>query len=305
MVLLDLSLGLKLIILMNSQAEIILFIGSGEWSQKVSNIIVASGSRLEPVVISARDFLATEKQALPKGRNLEDFNFIWITTLPDMQLKILEKLQGLDSKIVLEKPIALTLEDIQKLHSIIPKMKSSVYLSEPWTFSKLWESASKQILQKYKDLEINVLRVGNLERERISPGLDWLPHDLYLLASLIQAIELEMGSLELISSRGSPEEVLLDYQVGEALRVNLQAGKSDFRRAYWRISVGDQNSFEMDFDSKKITKKERDSVITEEFDSDNPIMNMLDNYRINSSAVNWDLIFRLYSEAIRATMGNG
>jgi predicted dehydrogenase len=64
-----------------------------------------------------------------------------------MQLKILEKLQGLDSKIVLEKPIALTLEDIQKLRSIIPKMKSSVYLSEPWTFSKLWESASKQILR--------------------------------------------------------------------------------------------------------------------------------------------------------------
>ena len=197
----DLSPGLKLIILMNSQAEIILFIGSGEWSQKVSDIIVASGSRLEPVVISARNFLSTEKQALPEGWKLEEFNFIWITTFPDMQLKILEKLQSLDSKIVLEKPIALTLEDIQKLDSIIPKMKSSVYLSEPWTFSKLWESASKQILRNYKDLEINVLRVGNLERERISPGLDWLPHDLYLLASLMQAKQLGIESLKLLSSR--------------------------------------------------------------------------------------------------------
>jgi len=304
MALQDLSPGLKLIILMNSQAESILFIGSGEWSQKVSDIIVASGSRLEPVVISARNFLSTEKQALPEGWKLEEFNFIWITTFPDMQLKILEKLQSLDSKIVLEKPIALTLEDIQKLRSIIPKMKSSVYLSEPWTFSKLWESASNQILRNYKDSEINALRVGNLKRKKISPGLDWLPHDLYLLASLMQAKELEMGSLELLSSRGSPEEVLLDYQVGEAVRVNLQAGKSDSRRAYWRISVGDQNSLEIDFDSKKITKKERGGAITEEFDSDNPIMNMLDNYRKHSSAVNWDLIFRLYSEAIRATMGD-
>ena len=301
----DLSPGLKQTIPMNSQTESILFIGHGEWSKKLSNIIVSSGSKLKPAVISARNFLSTETQVFPQGQVLEDFNFIWITTSPDMQLKILEKLQDINSRIILEKPIALTLKDIKQLQLIIPKVKSSVYLSQPWTFSKLWESASKQILQKYTDLEINVLRVGNLERERISPGLDWLPHDLYLLASLIQAIELEMGSLELISSRGSPEEVLLDYQVGEALRVNLQAGKSDFRRAYWRISVGDQNSFEMDFDSKKITKKERDSVITEEFDSDNPIMNMLDNYRINSSAVNWDLIFRLYSEAIRATMGNG
>ena len=304
MALQDLSPGLKLIILMNSQAESILFIGSGEWSQKVSDIIVASGSRLEPVVISARDFLATEKQALPKGRNLEDFNFIWITTFPDMQLKILEKLQSLDSKIVLEKPIALTLEDIQKLRSIIPKMKSSVYLSEPWTFSKLWESASNQILRNYKDSEINALRVGNLKRKKISPGLDWLPHDLYLLASLMQAKDLGMESLELLSSRGSSEEVLLDYQVGETVRVNLQAGKSDSRRAYWRIMVDDQNRFEIDFDSRTITKKDGNGEIAEEFASDNPVMNMLENFRTHSSDVNWDLIFRLYSEAIQATAGN-
>jgi len=304
MALQDLSPGLKLIILMNSQAEAILFIGSGEWSQKVSNIIVASESSLEPVVISARNFLATEKQTLPEGRNLEDFNFIWITTFPDLQLKILEKLQGLNSKIILEKPIVLTLEDIQQLCSIIPKMKSSVYLSQPWTFSKLWESTSKQILRNYKDIEINAHRVGNLERERISPGLDWLPHDLYLLASLMQAKELGIESLELLSSRGSSEEVLLDYQVGKNVRVNLQAGKSDSRRAYWRIMVDDQNCFEIDFDSRTITKKDGDGEIAEEFVSDNPVMNMLENFRTHSSNVNWDLIFRLYSEAIQATVGN-
>lgn len=117
----DLFPGLKQTIPMNSLTESILFIGQGEWSRKVSNIIVASESRLKPVVISARKFLTTEKQALPEGWILEDFNFIWITTFPDMQLKILEKLQGLNSKIILEKPIALTLEDIQQLSSIIPK----------------------------------------------------------------------------------------------------------------------------------------------------------------------------------------
>ena len=300
----DLSPGLKQTIPMNSQTESILFIGSGEWSQKVSDIIVASGSRLEPVVISARNFLSTEKQALPEGWKLEEFNFIWITTFPDMQLKILEKLQSLDSKIVLEKPIALTLEDIKQLHSIIPKVKSSVYLSQPWTFSKLWVSATRQILQSHENLEIDALRVGELQRERIFPSLDWLPHELYLLASLMQSRELGNESLKLLSSKGSSKEILLDYQVGEAVRVNLQAGKSDFRRAYWRISVGDQNSLEIDFDSKRITKREGVGEITEEFDSDNPIMNMLDNYRKHSSAVNWDLIFRLYSEAILATGGD-
>ena len=289
---------------MNSHTESILFIGDGKLSKKVSEIISASDASLEPIVISARNYLENGSAALPKGANLENFKFIWITTFPDVQLKILNKLQDLNTKIILEKPIALTLKDIQQLRSIIPKMRSSVYLSQPWTFSKLWESAATQIVRNSKNLEINALRVGNLERARISPSLDWSPHDLYLLASLMQAKELEMGSLELLSSRGSPEEVLLDYQVGEAVRVNLQAGKSDSRRAYWRISVGDQNSLEIDFDSKKITKKERGGAITEEFDSDNPIMNMLDNYRKHSSAVNWDLIFRLYSEAIRATMGD-
>jgi hypothetical protein len=85
---------------MNSQTESILFIGQGEWSRKVSNIIVESGTRLKPVVISARNFLSTGKHALPEGRVLEDFRFIWITAFPEMQLKILEQLQDLNSKII-------------------------------------------------------------------------------------------------------------------------------------------------------------------------------------------------------------
>ena len=105
---------------------------------------------------------------------------------------------SLDSKIVLEKPIALTLEDIKQLHSILLKVKSSVYLSQPWTFSKLWVSASTQILQSHENLEIDALRAGELQRERIFPSLDWLPHDLYLLASLTQSKELEKESLNLL-----------------------------------------------------------------------------------------------------------
>ena len=297
----DLSPGLKQTIPMNSQTENILFIGHGEWSRKVSDIVVASGSRLKPVVISARDFLSTEKQALPKGVLLEDFNIIWITTFPKMQLKILEKLQDLNSKIILEKPIAITLEDIEQLQSIIPKVKSSVYLSQPWTFSKLWESATTQILENLEYLEIDALRVGELERTRISPSLDWLPHELYLLASLMQSTGLKDEFLKLISSRGSSKEISLDYQVGNDVRVNLQAGNSDHRRAYWRISGADRVILEIDFDTKKVVKTDGPAKITEEFDSDNPIMNMLENYLEYDSAVNWDLIFRLYSEAILAT----
>ena len=300
----DLSPGLKQTIPMNSQTESILFIGHGDWSKKVSNIINTSGSRLKPVVISARNFLNTGKQALPEGLILEDIKLIWITTFPDMQLRILEKLQDLNSKIILEKPIALTLEGIKQLHSILPKVKSSVYLSQPWTFSKLWESASKQILSSNEDLEIDALRVGELQRERISPSLDWSPHELYLLASLMQSRELGNESLKLLSSKGSSKEICLDYQVGENMRVNLQAGNSVSRRAYWRISVAGRIILQIDFDTKKIIKTDGAEKITEEFDSDNPIMNMLENYRENNSTVNWNLIFRLYSEAILATGGD-
>ena len=165
---------------------------------------------------------------------------------------------------------------------------------------RLGEVDWKQELENYKDSEINALRVGNLERARISPSLDWSPHDLYLLASLMQAKQLGIESLKLLSSRGSSKEISLDYLIGQDVRVNLHAGKSDSRRAYWRISVDNQNRLEIDFDSKKITKKDGGGEIAEEFDSDNPIMNMLENFRIYSSDVNWDLIFRLYSEAILA-----
>jgi len=300
----DLFPGLKLTIPMNSQTESILFIGQGEWSRKVSNVIVESGTRLKPVVISARNFLSTGKHALPEGPVLEDFRFIWITAFPEMQLKILEQLQDLNSKIILEKPIALTLEDIKQLHAIMPKVKSSVYLSQPWTFSKLWESASKQILKSHEELEIYALRVGELEREKISPSLDWLPHELYLLASLMQSREFENEYLKLLSSKGSSKEICLDYQVGKDVKINLQAGKSASRRAHWRILAADQIRLEIDFDSKRVTRREGLGEITEEFYSDNPIINMLENYWGSSSNVNWDLIFRLYSEAILATGGD-
>ena len=300
----DLSPGLKQTIPMNSQTESILFIGNGEWSRKVSNILVASESRLKPVVISARNFLNAGKQALPEGLILEDIKLIWITTFPDMQLRILEKLQDLNSRIIIEKPIALTLEDIKQLHAIMPKVKSSVYLSQPWTFSKLWESASKQILKSHEELEIYALRMGELERERISPSLDWLPHELYLLASLMQSRQLENEYLKLLSSKGSSKEICLDYQVGKDVKINLQAGKSASRRAHWRILAADQIRLEIDFDSKRVTRREGLGEITEEFNSDNPIINMLENYWGSSSNVNWDLIFRLYSEAILATGGD-
>jgi predicted dehydrogenase len=289
---------------MNSRTESILFIGGGRWSKKVSEIVIVSGTSLEPVVISARDYLENGSAALPKGANLEDFKFIWITTFPDVQLKILKKLQDLNTKIILEKPLALTMEDLQKLSSIVPKMKSSIYLSQPWTFSNLWESARTQMSGYLKGLEIHSVRQGELHREVISPSLDWLPHDLYLLASLMQSEGLKNDALKLLSSRGSSNQVLLDYQIGADARLSFQAGKSETRRAKWCISVNAKTLFEIDFDSRKIIKKEGNTDLVEKFDSDNPIINMLENYGAYDSDVNWELILKLSSDAILAVSGD-
>jgi predicted dehydrogenase len=289
---------------MNSHTESILFIGGGKWSKKVSEIIAASDASLEPVVISARNYLENGSAALPKGANLKNFKFIWITTFPDVQLKILNKLQDLNTKIILEKPLALTIEDIQKLSSIIPKMKSTIYLSQPWTFSNLWESARMQMSGYLKGLEIHSVRQGELQREAISPSLDWLPHDLYLLASLMQSKGLKNDALKLLSSRGSFNQVLLDYQIGADARLSFQAGKSETRRANWCISVNAQTHLEIDFDSRKIIKKEGNTELVENFDSDNPIISMLENYGACDSDVNWELILKLCSDAILAVSGD-
>jgi len=289
---------------MNSHTESILFIGDGKWSKKVSEIISASDASLEPIVISARNYLENGSAALPKGANLENFKFIWITTFPDVQLKILNKLQDLNTKIILEKPLALTIEDIQKLASIVPKMKSTIYLSQPWTFSNLWESALTQMSGYLKGLEIHSVRQGELQREAISPSLDWLPHDLYLLASLMQSEGLKNDALKLLSSRGSSNQVLLDYQIGADARLSFQAGKSETRRANWCISVNTQTLLEIDFDSRKIIKKEGNADLVEKFDSDNPIINMLENYGAYDSDVNWELILKLSSDAILAVSGD-
>jgi predicted dehydrogenase len=289
---------------MNSHTESILFIGDGKWSKKVSEIISASDASLERIVISARNYLENGSAALPKGANLENFKFIWITTFPDVQLKVLNKLQDLNTKIILEKPLALTIEDIQKLASIVQKMKSRIYLSQPWTFSNLWESALTQMSGYLKGLEIHSVRQGELQREAISPSLDWLPHDLYLLASLMQSQGLKNDALKLLSSRGSSNQVLLDYQIGADARLSFQAGKSETRRANWRISVNAQTLLEIDFDSRKIIKKEGNADLVEKFDSDNPIINMLENYGAYNSDVNWELILKLSSDAILAVSGD-
>jgi hypothetical protein len=289
---------------MNSHTESILFIGDGKWSKKVSEIISASDASLEPIVISARNYLENGSAALPKGANLENFKFIWITTFPDVQLKILNKLQDFNTKIILEKPLALTIEDIQKLASIVPKMKSTIYLSQPWTFSNLWESALTQMSGYLNGLEIHSVRQGELQREAISPSLDWLPHDLYLLASLMQSEGLKNDALKLLSSRGSSNQVLLDYQIGADARLSFQAGKSETRRANWCISVNAQILLEIDFDSRKIIKKEGNADLVEKFYSDNPIINMLENYGAYDSDVNWELILKLSSDAILAVSGD-
>jgi hypothetical protein len=101
-----------------------------------------------------------------------------------------------------------------------------------------------------KGLEILSVRQGELQREAISPSLDWLPHDLYLLASLMQSEGLKNDALKLLSSRGSSNQVLLDYQIGADARLSFQAGKSETRRANWCISVNTQTLLEIPFSKK-------------------------------------------------------
>jgi hypothetical protein len=164
----------------------LLLIGSGNWPKKIASIVNSQSLVTEISHIGAREFLKLETNQV---EILLQASIVWIATTPENQLIILEKIKGLSNKVIIEKPIALSLDQLNRLLTHNRISRNKLYVSEPWRHSEIWNKAKNRLTSVSGLKELQISRGGPIERDYIDPPWDWMQHDLGLLSELLLTSE--------------------------------------------------------------------------------------------------------------------
>ncbi len=247
----------------------LLIVGSGPWAGKIQKILTKNISNIEIFRVSAHDFLDNN---LPKELDpLMDYN-LWIVTRPEIQLVILDKIKDQSGLCILEKPIATNSEQMKRYYQLTQGSRMDFAISKPWNFSSLWRTAMSIIPRDLIDVEIEIWRGDENERDYLPSYIDWLPHDAYLLS-------------ELLKDKSNPEIEARFVHKGRTAEIELSVGnhskvKFNFgyfkngRKTYWLVRQGNK-SLLVDFE-KSIIKSNFGIIKDEIIDcsKDNPIVTM-------------------------------
>ena len=224
-----------------------------------------------------------------------EFHIIWVASTPSLQLLVLEKLSDRQIKIIVEKPLASNLAELQVFSNLLTQSNSKIYLSQPWTYSKIWHETKQKIRSITGVTGFQATRTGNLTREAFSAEYDWAPHDLYLLADYLKSARVDTSSLLLTGSVIENKQVRLQYSFASSLSFELAAGFSNDRESYWKIICDNSEATIIDFERKTITGSSPSSPTHQQFTEDNPLITMLGVYLLDDPEVDWDLIVKIYS----------
>jgi len=234
----------------------IVLIGKGDWSNKISKVLLDQDDTLKIEKFSARDFLLKSELEISK---IVSGQFLWITTTPDLQIELLKKMESLDFRVILEKPVATKTIKIDEVLNLILSLKADTYLSQPWRYSKIWEDIRSATQNLHTPLKIKVIRGGPGVRAYIDPVEDWIYHDLGLIGELIDYYrELLEIKILLANSRN----LKINMKVRNKFDIDLNVGYFPEKIALWEIN----GIYEFNFFPK----------IPEE---DNPIFTMYLNYQ--------------------------
>lgn len=284
---------------MISSVKRILLIGKGAWSRKVCSAIGAPHSSWVIEVISARAFLSMESNSKEFTEMCKKFEIIWITTTPENQILVLQKLKNTQKKIILEKPIATNVSEIITLKEIIDNSQFKLYLSQPWTFSSFWNQAKKILSSIDGNVTIQANRGGNQIRTGFPPEMDWAPHDLYLLTDYVHGLGQGRTDIHLVSKDSKENSVRLKYSIGTELIFQITAGYAVERIAFWEVYSNSRLLLSLNFEVRELTDCRGADPIMYKIDSDNPIITMLTFFSENDPSIEWELIFELYSHLVQ------
>lgn len=276
----------------------ILLIGVGAWSRKINGAIIAQNADWEVEVISARTFISMGSNSKEFTEICGKFDLFWITTTPNNQIQVLRQLVTTEKKIILDKPIATSVSEIDLIEDLILNSQSKIYLSQPWTFSDLWSKMKMVILSIEGEVLIQTERGGSVVRKELPPEIDWTPHDIYLLADYVDSLEKGHRQINLVSREKNNQHILLKYKVGQDRKFEISAGYATERKAHLRAFAGGKLIVEVSFDKGEITDHRGLNPIKFAMESGNPIMAMLSFILENEPTIDWNLILNLYRDLV-------
>ena len=283
---------------MTSSVNRVLLIGQGAWSRKINGVILAQNTNWEVEVISARTFISMKSNSIEFTEICRKFDLFWITTTPKNQIQILRQHGKTQKKIILDKPIATNVSEIDLIQDLIRNSQSKIYLSQPWTYSDLWSKMKMLILSIKEEVLIQAERGGSLVRKEFSPEMDWTPHDIYLLADYLDSLEKAYRQINLESREKNYQHILLKYKVGQERTFEISAGYTTERKALWQAYSQGKLLAEVNFDSGEFTDHRGLDPIKFAIKSENPIMAMLTFISENEPTVDWNLILNLYRDLV-------
>ena len=237
-------------------------VGSGSWATKLCQVITQNSKAFEVFQIPARDFI--NRQSL-------DSDIVWIATLPNIQLSILERFGSEFKKVVVEKPLARDPDELRRLENAITFISDRVYFSETWAHSDLWKSS----LQTIGDIKaISSQRFSQNRRPYMSPPQDWCGHDF----SLLGVLNLDLPKNIQKTGMMDQEYCKITFQAGENIGIQLEYGLQDTRINKWSVTNALDEIFEINFGSSTLNKYDHEGNVSEIFKqrlTHHPIINFL------------------------------
>jgi hypothetical protein len=203
-------------------------------------------------------------------------DLLWICSTPDLQLKALHKLQSLSEvRIIIEKPITEDQRINKEISNILTK-QGNIFISRPWSFSKLWQEYKHKLTSEKHIRSIKVRHSGELLREYINPPQDWLHHDVCLL----HEINLDIDLTEVEGSRiWSNNNKNLSIQSNNGLSIDVVGGYALERNSILETISDNNTALTMDMNQKSLTVRRGNSAPDVlKYSDDLPINSMVKHF---------------------------
>jgi hypothetical protein len=207
----------------------LLIIGQGVWASKIQSVLKYLASDINASSVSARFALENPAKIFEIYR---DFEIIWICTKPEWQLELLPKLSKFDGKLILEKPYIVDELSSHQISEFLSRFNGVLQISEPWTFSNIWNEAKKEI-QESTNTEFTIQRGGATGHDFMPVVMDWLPHDINLLFDLYGS-ELMNSKVSNIHWEENRSELQFQVSVRSGNSYTMKIGEFEGQRvAQW------------------------------------------------------------------------
>ena len=216
----------------------LLVIGSGPWPQKVKSILNTNNHQVKINSIGARDFLSIDTNSI---ESYVSDQIVWIATIPTIQLEILREIKLQSNRVIIEKPFATDSIELKSFIDLAKESKNTLFLSEPWRHSKIWELIKNKITDQNALQSIVINRGGPNIRTYINPVWDWIQHDLGLVGELLKEYqgEIEIGFKWL----NNGNTLNLKIISGSRFSIEINVGYFSERVEYWEISGKEKVNF--------------------------------------------------------------